>query len=105
MAFNYARARKTATRLIKNFGQLGSVRKPPAYAPQQVWLVVVDYASSKVDGTQILASDRLIYVEAKVEVTTDDRLATSDGTEYEVISVNTLNPAGTTVLYECQGRI
>ena len=112
MAFNYARAKKTATRLIKNFGQTGTLHVfsrdlagDVEYTTVSVLMAVVNYEDRQIDGTRITEQDRLIYVEAKHEITPNDRIEDAAGTLYEVISpVKPINPGGITVVYEVQGR-
>lgn len=114
--FNYDRATKTADRLIKKFGQAGAIMKyqapankgdKPTYVPQLCSLVILDYADNLIDGTNITAKDRQIYVSAKGPTPTlDDRIRDAAGNVYEIRPpLGTLNPGGTVVLYDIQGRL
>ena len=112
--FNYARAVNTADRLIKRFGQSGKLLSStattgkPTFTPHDVSLVVLDYRVDQIDGERIRANDRQIYVATKglaVEITPEDRIQDAAGSIYEIIApVMPLNPAGTTVFYQIQGR-
>ncbi|WP_146617680.1 hypothetical protein [Rhodoplanes serenus] len=117
-AFDYARSRATADRLIARFGQSGAIRR--AGAPSgDPWnptagestdhpcaLVVLAYDTREIDGTLIRSSDRKVLVAAgglAVEPTAADRIVIG-GTALEIVRVAPLAPGGTVVLYEIQAR-
>lgn len=117
-AFDYARARATAERLISRFGQAGTLSRPTRTggdvrpvegAPQEYacTYVVTDYTQREIDGTRIKAEDKRVYISAvglEIEPALSDRLVEPDGNVYKVIQGRPLRPAGTTVLWELQVR-
>lgn len=115
--FNYARARATAERLIKRFGARGSVLKKvasgTAYDPSMTiqehgaFFAVMSYENRQIDGTRILATDKLIYLSTEglaIDVTAADQLRDAGGAVYSVIKATPLAPAGVVVFWEVQGR-
>jgi hypothetical protein len=116
MAFNYARAALTATRLIKNFGKAGTLERitktGPAYnpvsatVPHACQLAVVEYSNSERDGTLIMVGDKKAFVAVEgvtIEPTTADRLVI-DGESHAIINVMSLKPGPVTVCWEMQVR-
>jgi len=117
-AFDYARPKATAERLITRFGQPGTLRRPastgPAYNPtagtpadQAVTFVVTEYSNREVDGTRILATDKKVLLakgSLTIEPATSDLLLDADAKPYKVIAVMPLKPAQTVVLFELQVR-
>ena len=64
---------------------------------------MIDFDTRLVNGEQILATDkRLLLQSGDVPLVQD--VLTIDGTNYTVISIGELNPAGTKVMYELQLR-
>lgn len=116
--FDYARAARTAQRLIDKFGAAGAIRRQtpgsgPSYDPGEPTLtdhpahiVLTDYANREIDGQRILSTDRKALVEAGIgiEPTTSDLLVTADGATFTIVNVDLLRPATTTVLYTLQVR-
>lgn len=118
-AFDYSRPLATANRLIERFGQLGAVSRPGtptglAYDPtpgtpvtHPARFVITDYSSRDIDGTRILATDKKALV-APGSLTSDpalaDKLVEADGTAWNIVGVETLRPAETTLLYTLQVR-
>lgn len=124
-AFNYARARRTADRLITKFGQVGAIRRSgetgggdstnsltpvlgassePADFP--CTLVIVDYTQQERAGSLIEQTDRKALIATKgltIEPTNDDALVVG-GDEYQIVSVMPLAPGAVTVLWEAQVR-
>lgn len=117
-AFNYARAKATADRLIARFGQSGYIRRTPttgtAYNPTQgtpadhaCTFVVTDYTAREIDGARILSSDKKAIVAfgaLAIALGTADRLLDPSVPGYKIVEVKPLNPGGTVVLYEMQVR-
>lgn len=119
-AYDYARAKATADRLIEKFGQLGAIRRTgdptgPEYDPtpgvdvdHPARFAIVDYEASEIDGTRVLATDKkaLLAVGSQaITVAMDDKLVEADGTVYKIIPpLKPLSPAGTVVMYEIQCR-
>lgn len=117
-AFDYARAKATADRLLARFGQEGSIKRPtttgPDYDPvpgtpetYPATFAVMDYATNQIDGSRILANDRRVIM-AKggltIEPLPSDRLVQADASEYAIVSVKPMSPAGAVVYYEIQAR-
>ena len=117
--FNYAAGRATADRLIARFGQAGAIRRkedkpdnPEPWKPEQTEvdypckLVVLEYSAYELQGTLIEANDRKVYVAAgglAVEPAVADKVIIG-GSEFTIIRVSPLNPAGVVVYYELQVR-
>ena len=114
-AFDYAKTRATATRLIERFGQAVtfhrvSAETGDAWNPTQqttsypARAAVLGYEDSEIDGTMVQAGDRKLYVSVfGIEPTTSDKVVI--GTEsLRVVNVKPLNPAGTVVFFEVQCR-
>jgi hypothetical protein len=117
--FNYSRSQNTADRLIKKFGQRGHLmryvapltsRDRPTYTPVPINMAVLDYDKGQIDGTRILATDKLIYVSAKgltVEIDPNDRIRDRRGVSYQIVPpLRPLDPSSEVVVYyELQGRV
>jgi hypothetical protein len=114
--FNYARAAKTATRLIENFGKAGSITRAvktgEAYNPTLTTtaypcqLAVTEYRISERDGTMVLMGDKRVFVSVQgvpIEPTVSDRLVI-DGESHSIINVMPLKPGPVTVCWEMQVR-
>lgn len=117
-AYDYARAKATADRLIEKFGQLGAIRRTgaptgPAYDPTPgattdypARFAMLDYKASEIDGTRILQSDRKVLLAPgtlSITPSTSDKVVA--GSEVlSVVDVEFLSPAGTVVLYTLQCR-
>ena len=115
-AFDYARSKASADRLLTRFGQTGTLRRQTStgtsYNPTVTntdyacTFVVLDYANREVDGTRILATDKRVLLAKKslaIEPTTADKLLIG-GVEHKLIAVKPISPGGTTILYELQVR-
>jgi len=125
-SFDYGRSQQTAQRLIKRFGQRGSIRREvpgdgPAYDPgpstdvdYAADLVIVDYTISERDGTLILATDKRAYVSplglktaagvSLDEIKPTDKLVEASGKVWTIVRAMPLSPAGTTVYVDVQVR-
>lgn len=128
MAFDYARSRATAARLIARFGQAGSIRRTivaggnpadPSSGSETVTeaactLVVTDYSLRERESTLIGASDKRVLVAVPVVLpaypddnASEDRPTPRDrivigSAVHEIVRVDPLSPAGLVVLWECQ---
>lgn len=116
-AFDYARTKATADRLIARFGQSGTLRRPVTtgddYDPTEgtptdyaVTFVVEDYKNDEIDGTRILKTDKKVLLARKalsVEPTTSDLIAVG-GIFHAIIHVKPLSPGGTVLTWEVQVR-
>ena len=65
--------------------------------------VLTSYTNIEVDGTRIKTGDRRLIIDATVEPKMADR-PEIDGLEWTVVSVESINPAGTPVAYKVQVR-
>lgn len=117
-AFDYARSKASADRLLARFGQTGAVRRTPqtgtGYNPTDgtpvnhtAVFAVIDYSSRDIDGTRVLATDKLIIMGVGTLTITPaitDLLVEANGGVYKIVNVSPINPAGTVVAYEIQAR-
>lgn len=126
-AFNYARTRATAERLIARFGQTGALRRTTSdndpFNPTQTTtdhpctFAILDYAKKDVDGTLIKQTDQVAYLSTAglaISPETTDRLVVGgtwsgsplklNGSPMTVVNVKPLSPAGTVVFWELQVR-
>lgn len=114
-AFDYSRARATAEKLIAKFGTDGSIRREmnsgASYDPivsvtdYPCKLVVLEYDDSKVDGTLVKRTDKLIYLStAGLTITPTEADKIIAGQTFTIASIKPLSPAGVTVLFEIQAR-
>lgn len=115
--FNYARPRATAERLIRRFGQPGTLRRagapggdpwnptPGADADYPCRLVETDYDARDVDGSLVLMTDKRVLVAPGLEVEPQngDRLLYG-GKTMQVVSAKRTRPGETTLMYEIQAR-
>ena len=118
-AFDYTRARATATRLLERFGQSAQLRKTtqiggepwdPASGTQwasdtDVTVAILTYQADEVDGSVITSQDRRVFVAAdgSIDIRTSDALVIG-GVAFQVLDVTPLSPAGTVVYFEIQAR-
>lgn len=115
--YNYARARATAERLLARFGQTGAIRRagaatgdpwnptPGANTDYPAQIVVTGYDAREIDGTRIQATDKKALVGGvEIDPATSDDLVEADGTVWEIVAVERLKPAETTVLHTLQIR-
>lgn len=119
-AFNYARTKASADRLIAKFGQLGAIRRAgegsgPTYDPtpgadvdHPCRFVVLDYENSEVDGTRVLATDKKVLLavgDLAITPKTSDLLVDGPGSSYRIIPpLKPLSPGGVVLFYEIQAR-
>lgn len=122
-AFDYTKVRDGAvTRLMDRFGQdvtvkvrtgktrdLGAGTSTPAYSDKTVRAAILDYKLSEIDGTQVQRGDKRALINpadtsgTAFTMTGHDKV-TFDSKEHEVVHVEPVSPAGTTVLYKAQLR-
>lgn len=116
VAFDYARTRATAERLIARFGQMGALRRMVSdndpFNPvitetdYPCTFAVLDYAKRDIDGTLIKQTDQQIYLSTKgliVSPDVTDKIIVG-GVPFTIINIKPLSPAGTVVYYELQVR-
>jgi hypothetical protein len=119
MADFYADLAATAARLLKQFGKPATLRvesgssfdsatqiNTPLYTDTAVSLLVGNYAGRLSEtGTLIQTDDKKLIVSVNGAYEPGIGSLVVDGsTVYTVQSVKALNPAGTALLYELQGR-
>ena len=110
--FNYRKSQGTAHKLLDKFGAQGFILRYPNYTPEPVTLAVLNYQDRQIDGTRILAQDRLIYISPLNQFGGDlaephaeqDRIQDARGEVYEIIQSRPVRPGTTAVLFEVQGR-
>jgi hypothetical protein len=117
-AFDYARPKATADRLIARYGQSATLRRPTssgtAYNPTEgepddhpVTVVVTDYSNREIDGTRVLATDKKVLLavdDLAITPTPADKLLIG-GVSHSIVSpVRPLAPGGTVLYYELQVR-
>lgn len=120
----YDRMASTALRLIERFGQTITLRDtvPGEYDPvtgettpetpidQPAQAILQDYAPqqsgmSYAEGTVIKQGDKKILVAAQgLTPPTLTTTVLADGATWTIINVKEINPAGTPLVYELQGR-
>ena len=124
MAFDYSKTSKTANRLVKNFGQALTLTHVVAgtYVPgagitnttttQYGYGAIVNWDSRQIDGSLILATDKKLLLSplntagtALTAPVLEDKVTDAAGKVYTIVApLNTMNPAGTAVLYEVNLR-
>lgn len=124
--FDYARARRTANRLITRFGGPGELRRSaepndgdstnsltphPSEGADERYactLVVVDYTDEERAGSLIAQNDRRALIATKgLTIRPDESFALvlfADPEPFQIVSCKPLSPAGTDVLYDAQVR-
>ena len=120
----YDRMASTALRLIERFGQTITLRDtvPGEYDPvtgsqtpdvevsQPAQAVLQDYAlqqagMSYAEGTVIKQGDKKILVAAQgLTPPTLTTTVIADGAAWTIVNIKEINPAGTPLVYELQGR-
>lgn len=115
-AFDYARSRATADRLIAKFGQTGAIRRQTATGPDYnptfttadhtATFAVTEYESNEIDGSRILATDKKVLLKAgglAVTPNTTDKLVIGS-IEHSIVRVEPLAPGGVVVMFQLQCR-
>lgn len=116
MAFDYSRARATAERQIKNFGQPATLRRltpgagpnpgAPTITDYACRIVPLNYSQYHIDGTLVKAGDRKVLISTEglpVAPQPNDRLLIGLHT-YSLLTADPLSPGGVDVLYIAQAR-
>lgn len=116
-AFDYAKSKATADRLLARFGQTGTIQRPTAagaaYNPtpgapgtHACTFAVLDYTDREVDGERVKRTDKKVLLakaSLAIEPGTSDKLVIG-GVAHNIEAVKPLSPAGTVVMYELQVR-
>src|SRR4051812_15674762 len=105
----YTRLQATAQRLIKKYGQAGTIRRitPPdpvtggdgTSTEYLCSLVPMSYDQRYIDGTNIRASDRQLYISGvglAIKPTVGDEAVTADGVVYHIVAADPNNYDGVT---------
>jgi hypothetical protein len=114
----YARMQATAARLIKSYGQAGTVTRiappdpvnggDPVETAYPATLVPMSYAQKYIDGTNITTADREIYISSvglAIEPGPGD-IVNAGGKTFNIIAADPNNYDGlTNVVFIVQGRI
>lgn len=114
----YARLQATADKMVRKFGQTGAVKRETAPDPVEggdpvvtsytAKLVPMTYDSRYVDGENIVASDRQIYISSVGLGVTPSvgHIVTASGVDYRIVATDPNNYDGVTpVVHIVQGRI
>jgi hypothetical protein len=118
-AFDYSRPLAAANRMIERYGQLGAILFPDVpeegdFDPepgepdsQPARFVIVGFDAKEIDGTRVLATDKKALVApGSLTLAPDNtgQLVEADGTPWNIVAVDTLRPAETTLLWTLQIR-
>lgn len=114
----YARLQATADKMVRKFGQSGTVKREtppdaveggdPVITSHAVKLVPTTYDRQYIDGQNIVSSDRQIYISAVglAIVPSVGDIVTAGGVDYRIVATDQNNFDGATnVVFICQGRI
>lgn len=114
--FNYVGTAATATRLLQRFGAAATLKRQtagaynpaagtstPSVAELATTAAVFAYPQKYVDGTLIREGDQQAFCAPGVEPKQGDVMAWQ-GTDYQVVMVKPVSPAGVVVLFEAQLR-
>lgn len=114
----YARLYATSVRLLRQYGAPATLTRttegaydpatattPTVTAPYAADVAVFDYTTDEIDGTLILRTDKkaLIAPDVAIVPSPGDAL-TWEGLVHVLVSVDTVSPAGSPVLYKAQVR-
>lgn len=112
----YANMAATAKRLIAKFGYATQVKRigskvvnpvtggvTGTSTTYTVQGILQPYPDALINGTSILASDRLIIIDAQHEPLITDKFVIQ-GQDWAAISIKASNPAGTALVYFVQVR-
>lgn len=115
---NYVKSRATALKMLTKFGQdvTRTIRTKGTYDPatgetsqsettetRKGALLTFGRGEQYFNGSLIEISDKRLLVDGEGEVNAEDTF-TVNGTEYHVVSIDELNPAGTRVFFDLQVR-
>ena len=103
--YDYTRPQATTKRLIGRFGTPVQLRRGES-SSWPTTAVFIDYKSGQIDGTRIQLGDFTALI-AATDVGTDPRRGDAlfwGDAEREVVSVTTLKPGPTSIMYTLQLR-
>ena len=119
MTFDYAKAAATSLRLLEQFGQTVTRNASTAgtYDPATGASVVTDTSSSRTgvlldysgkgemyaNGNLVVQGDKKLLLDGSGAVEMTDSYVVGS-TEYSVVSIKELNPAGAVVMFEIHAR-
>lgn len=66
--------------------------------------LITDFSDFHIEGSAIQRGDKKVLIAGDITAPTVKDKLTISGTEYMIINVNTISPAGTDVLYKLQVR-
>lgn len=111
MAYDYSNILATAVSLIDKFGRTmqkrTTTKSGDAWNPtistldENIVAVSVGYKANEIDGTLIMATDKKLLTYDEV---TTDNFVVDNSIQYSVISINTINPGDTKIIYKVQIR-
>jgi hypothetical protein len=119
MSFDYSEMAAVADELLTEFGATATMTRntagtydtsdgttaAPTTTVQTVTAAVFDYEQKYLDGTLILAGDKQAFLSpAGITAPLQGDVLTWQGTDYTVIAVKPLSPAGVPLLFELQVR-
>lgn len=115
-SFDYTATAATATRLLTRFGAAAVLKRQTGgeYDADAAAVLVIeselaivaavfDYPARYIDGTLIKQGDKQAFVGPAQVPAQGDRLEWSSS-DWEIVTVKAIAPAGTAVMYECQLR-
>jgi hypothetical protein len=116
VTFDYDNTAATALRLLQRFGAAATLKRQSAgdYNPSTgtdtvtvttlaTTACVFAYPQSYIDGTLIQQGDQRAYLSNEQAPKQGDAL-TWQATDYTLVNVKPVSPAGVPVIYECQLR-
>lgn len=111
MAYDYSSIKNTAISLINKFGRnitkkaitnTGTEWNPTQTAVEStIKGVFTNFSQNEIDGTLIKATDKKVLTYDEIELTD---LIVDDSISYNVISVFSINPGDTKLIYKVQLR-
>jgi len=125
MAFDYVRTARTSNRLLEQFGQVVTIThvEPGTYDPATGGVtnttttqlgsgIIMQWETRQIDGELIKTNDKKLLLSPLNTLGSEltapvlgDTITDVTGTVYTfVVPLKTINPAGTTILYECNVR-
>ncbi len=66
--------------------------------------VITDYTDKQIDGEVILRGDRIVYIQATERPMRGDTFVEANGTTWAVVDFDSVDPAGTPVVFSLQLR-
>lgn len=117
--FDYAGLKADVDALLAEFGQDCKLRRAGAPvvvdpvegtvtggAPVEypVVGVITDYSDRMIDGEVIMRGDRIVYIQATERPMRGDTFVEQNGTEWQVVDFDSVDPAGTPVVFSLQLR-